>query len=315
MKLLTMQNNVKVLVVGLGTQGKKRMSHLGADLGISVDPLNPRADYKSVEMVPTNDYDLAIVCTPDQIKDTLISYFVEKNKHVLCEKPLVLSSKERFSQLDSLSKSKGVLIHTAYNHRFEPAIFKTKELLDSNVLGGIYSINLTYGNGTARLVADSAWKDVEPGVVADLGSHLLDILRYFFPEMKFSFKPVFADANENKASDHALLVSSSNQPRITLEMSLCMWKNSFECEVVGELGSVHLSGLSKWGPVKLVHRTRRLPSGIPEEVTYSFPQGDNSWMDEYVHFKNLIERNQASDLSHDQYIYEQLFLPYIVLER
>ena len=31
-----------------------------------------------------------------------------------------------------------------------------------------------YGNGTARLVRDSAWRDQGAGVLPDLGSHLLD---------------------------------------------------------------------------------------------------------------------------------------------
>ena len=37
-----------------------------------------------------------------------------------------------------------------------------------------------YGNGTARLVRDSDWRDQGSGVLHDLGSHLLDTVAYWF---------------------------------------------------------------------------------------------------------------------------------------
>ena len=46
------------------------------------------------------------------------------------------------------------------------------------VLGGIYRCRMFYGNGTARLVRDSAWRDDGAGVLPDLGSHLLDTARF-----------------------------------------------------------------------------------------------------------------------------------------
>ena len=30
------------------------------------------------------------------------------------------------------------------------------------------------------------------------------------------------------------------------EISLCMWRNTFTCDIVGKKGSIHISSLTKW---------------------------------------------------------------------
>ena len=54
-----------------------------------------------------------------------------------------------------------------------------KDLIESKKLGSIYYV-MFYGNGTARLVRDSKWRDTGLGVLSDLGSHLLDTLHLVF---------------------------------------------------------------------------------------------------------------------------------------
>ena len=74
-----------------------------------------------------------------------------------------------------------------------------KELIDSGRLGKIYSIRMYYGNGTARLVRDSAWRDQGAGVLPDLGSHLLDTLNFWLGKPIEDFKIFSANRFENRA--------------------------------------------------------------------------------------------------------------------
>ena len=41
-----------------------------------------------------------------------------------------------------------------------------------------------YGNGTAKLVKNSKWRDTKSGVINDLGSHLLDTCLFWFGRKK-----------------------------------------------------------------------------------------------------------------------------------
>src|SRR4051794_36261580 len=85
---------MKVIVVGLGVQGNKRLRVAGTDVVAVVDPVNPAATVKKVEQVPIDSYDAALVCTPDSVKIELLTYLLSSKKHVLVEKPLLHSGAE-----------------------------------------------------------------------------------------------------------------------------------------------------------------------------------------------------------------------------
>ena len=52
---------MKVIVVGLGVQGKKREAVAGEEVAATVDPIAGGADYRDVRDVPLSSYDAALV--------------------------------------------------------------------------------------------------------------------------------------------------------------------------------------------------------------------------------------------------------------
>ncbi len=295
---------MKTIVVGLGVQGCKRKKFAGNDYVASVDPVNLEADYKSLLDVPLNLYDSVLLCVPDQPKVELIIYLLENKKHVLVEKPLWAERNETILALEKLANKIKVVCYTAYNHRFEPHFIQLKKVLDSGELGRLYHCRVFYGNGTAQLVKGS-WRDQGSGVLADLGSHLLDTLSFWFGERREEFQLISSNRFENKAPDHVVL-GCEGEPRLQLEMTLLSWKNHFTCDVYAEKGSAHIQSLCKWGPSSFTLRKRVLPSGRPEENTTTLIQDDPTWEAEYRHFKNLIEEGKSTDLSGDFWIQKTL---------
>lgn len=297
---------MRAIVVGLGVQGYKRRKFAGADFVASVDPVNPEADYKSVYDVPLNSYDAVLACIPDEPKMELLSYFLSNGKSVLVEKPLWVTNDDDIRTLETIAKSKGVLCYTAYNHRFEPHYVRMKELIESGDLGQIYSCRMFYGNGTARLVRESAWRDQGAGVLPDLGSHLLDTSRFWFGDMADSFSLLAANRFENNAPDHVIIGTEHTRPRLELEMTLLMWRNHFTCDILAEKGTAHIESLCKWGPSSFTRRTRILPSGRPPEQSITLTQDDPTWALEYNHFKSLVESGTQTDLSNDLWLHQTL---------
>lgn len=289
---------MRAIVVGLGVQGKKRILIAGEDVVATVDPYSPEASHNVLSDVPLPIYDAALVATPDETKFEICSYLLSKGKHVMVEKPLFLHPHE-IKELEDLSITNNVLLYTAYNHRFEPHFQKTKNLLDKGDIGQIYSCRIFYGNGTARLVRESLWRDQGSGVLNDLGSHLLDTLDFWFGDINIAKPLVRLKRFENLSPDYAQTIFTHDQIHISLEMSLCSWKNTFECDIVGSLGSIHIRGLCKWGESHLVHRKRKLPSGIPIEHSFVEPQGDPTWALEYRHFCDSVNSKLATSLAKD----------------
>ncbi|HEY1980236.1 MAG TPA: Gfo/Idh/MocA family oxidoreductase [Xanthobacteraceae bacterium] len=291
---------MRVIVAGLGVQGHKRRRIAGADYVTAVDPVNKDAEYQAIEQVPLASYDAVLACIPDGPKFELIRYCLENGKHVLVEKPLWASRDDDIQELENLARSRSIVLYTAYNHRFEPHYVRMRDLIASGELGTIYSCRMFYGNGTARLVRDSAWRDRAAGVIPDLGSHLLDTSLFWFGGDIEGFRVISANRFENQAPDHAVIAAEGQRPRIELEMTLCMWRNHFTCDILAERGTAHIESLCKWGPTTFRHRKRVLPSGHPPEFAVTITQEDPTWALEYAYFKKLCAEGAITDLSKDR---------------
>ena len=295
---------MRVIVVGLGVQGKKRLAVAGNEAIATVDPVNPDAKYKSVEDVPLGSYDAALLCIPDEPKIKVISYLLSNRKHVLVEKPLFADEPSRLLKLKQLAEANRTVCYTAYNHRFEPHFVRMKELVTSGRLGRIYSARMFYGNGTARLVRDSAWRDQGAGVLPDLGSHLLDTALFWFGRTTAPFQVFSASRFENRAPDH-VACGANGSPVLQMEMTLLSWRNHFYADVFAEKGSAHIQSLCKWGPSTFTVRDRKLPSGRPDEESVTLVQPDPTWEIEYRHFKELCDKG-GNNIDNDIWINEML---------
>lgn len=293
---------MRVIVVGLGVQGHKRRKFAGDDFVATVDPANEEADYRAIEDVALADYDAALLCVPDEPKVSLLTYLAENGKSALVEKPLFAADDADIAALEDLAREKGVVIYTAYNHRFEPHYVRMADAVRSGELGELYSCRLFYGNGTARLVRNSDWRDQGAGVLHDLGSHMLDIVSFWFGHPGDDFRVISASRFENRAPDHVVIGCDSMRPRIEIEMTLLMWRNHFTCDLLAENGTVHIDSLCKWGPSRFTRRRRILPSGRPPEQSMTLVQDDPTWALEYAHFVSLVEGRATCDLSNDRWL-------------
>lgn len=293
---------MRVIVVGLGVQGHKRRKAAGTDFVASIDPVNVEADYLSLYDVPLDDYDAALCCIPDEPKMELLAWLLDKGKHVLVEKPLWAPNAGDIEALQSLARSRNAQCYTAYNHRFEPHFARMRDLIASGELGNIYRCRMFYGNGTARQVRESAWRDRGAGVLPDLASHLLDTANFWFGTLNGRFKVQSVSCFENRAPDHVVISNEGSTPKIELEMTLLQWRNHFTCDILAEKGSAHIRSLCKWGPSTFTKRTRILPSGRPPEESVTLVQDDPTWELEYAHFKELCASDTPADLAQDLWL-------------
>jgi predicted dehydrogenase len=296
---------MRVVVAGLGVQGHKRRRVAGKDFVASVDPVNPEADFRRIEDVPEDSYDAALLCVPDEPKVELLTWLLGRGKHCLVEKPLWAADDRDLARLEALARINHAVCYTAYNHRFEPHFVRMCDLIRSGELGRIYRCRMFYGNGTARLVRDSAWRDEGAGVLTDLGSHLLDTAAFWFGPLGGRFRVISADRFENRAPDH-VVIGGDGEPRLELEVTLLMWRNHFTCDVLAEKGSAHIRSLCKWGPSTFTKRTRMLPSGRPPEESWTLVHDDPTWVAEYDHFKSLVAAGAEADLTQDRWLQSTL---------
>ena len=289
----------RIAIVGLGTQGKKRKPLIAKNFAFAVDPIVDDAEYTDIRQVPLDEYDCAFCCLPDSQKSETVSYLVENQKDVLVEKPIRFESVDHIQSLELLANDHGSYVYTAYNHRFEPHIRRMKDVIASGELGRLYSIKIFYGNGTARLVRDSTWRDSGSALLWDLGSHIYDIITYVFGFIPVGYDNCTFKCYENKTPDLLRISHSQGEINLLIEASYLCWKNHFSLEVFAENGSAHISSLCKWGPARFTLRKRVLPSGVPTEETVEITCPDPTWDLEHAHFLEGCSNKRKTDLSND----------------
>ncbi len=103
-------------------------------------------------------------------------------KHILCEKPLALNYNQAKEMVDVCAEN-NVELGMNYVYRFHPLIYKTKELLKNQVIGKIISIT---ANFNINYPPDNNYrfqKEHGGGALFDLGTHMIDLLRYLGGEV------------------------------------------------------------------------------------------------------------------------------------
>ena len=85
-------SDFRVVVLGMGVQGKKRAKFAFNDLVAKVDvnKSNLDADYNKLSDINHKDYDAVLLCTPDDIKFEILKEILNSRKHVfllfICKK-------------------------------------------------------------------------------------------------------------------------------------------------------------------------------------------------------------------------------------
>lgn len=282
---------MRYLIVGFGNIGKKRAAVLGKKFAASFDPnakTNP--DYTNLKSIPEDIYDVAVLTVPQQFKFDLTKHFLGLGKHVLNEKPFIIS-RNRLEELKKLAKKNKVIFHTSYNHRFEPNIQKLTKKIKSNLFGKFYFGRMIYsfGNIQERI---GTWRETEFGVLEEIAPHLIDLCFSLFGYKGKDFKNLLSRKIESKIFDH--WVFATTDQKIIIETSSLSWKNLFSIDLYFQKGSLHINGLRKWGGGQYIEGKRVLPSGIPIEKSLIDKGLDNSWVDDFTYFEKMVKENKLS---------------------
>ena len=129
--------------------------------------------------------DAVLVAVPNHLHGDIAGYFLRKGCHVLCEKPLTITSREA-EQLQALSVEYKRLLVVGHQLRFLPSVQQLRALLQSGQLGKIQSVDLAMGWASEWQSVSNFYQDralAGGGVMLDLGCHLLDLAHYLFGEI------------------------------------------------------------------------------------------------------------------------------------
>lgn len=141
----------------------------------------PRA-YTFDEMLKQDDIDVIHICTPNFLHFAQAKAVMESEKHVICEKPLAVKIHEA-EELVKIAAATGLVNAVHFNLRYYPMVRQMKTMREKGDLGEVYAVMGSYLQDWLFFQTDYNWR-LEPDksgdsrAIADIGSHLLDIIEY-----------------------------------------------------------------------------------------------------------------------------------------
>lgn len=175
-------------------------------------------------------------------------------KHILCEKPMSITSREA-EEMVKVCEENEVQLAVNYVYRFHPLIKKAKELIEKEYIGKLASINLNFnidfppGNNFRFNKKLSGG-----GALRDLGTHMIDLLRFFGGEIISIDGVVDNIIYKSEVDDFAAAIVKFNKSGFGyFNVSFNNKKAFNRIEITGHKGSIGIENLigKKNVPAKL----------------------------------------------------------------
>jgi predicted dehydrogenase len=201
--------DLKVGVIGTGFIGPAHIEALRR-LGIEVVAVaGPRIDgvaekaqamsiakyYDTAEaLIADPEINVVHITSPNHVHHPQAKAALLAGKHVVCEKPLAMSSAESI-ELVKLAQEKQLVNAVNFNIRFYPLSQQARQMVQSGAIGEVNIVQGSYLQDWLLLPTDWNWR-LEPQfsgdmrAVADIGSHWLDLTTFI---TGLQIEAVFAD--------------------------------------------------------------------------------------------------------------------------
>jgi predicted dehydrogenase len=190
---LTTGTGIRAGVVGTGFIGVVHVDALrriGVEVAGVVGSTQERAAakgiapaYPSYEAMLADDTISAVhLTTPNDLHYAQAKQALAAGKHVVCEKPLAMTSEES-EELVELAERSGLVHCTNFNIRFYPLVQEARERVRSGDLGAVWNVHGGYLQDWLATPEDWNWR-LEPArggdlrAVGDIGSHWLDLAQF-----------------------------------------------------------------------------------------------------------------------------------------
>jgi predicted dehydrogenase len=218
-----------VQVAAICGTDRDRLHDVAADLDIP----STYGDYR--EMLASGRVDAVTIATPPHLHHPMALAAIEAGLHVLCEKPMARNVAEARDML-RMAREAGVCHAIGHQMRHDPARAQMKKHIDDDFLGRLHSVSvMVYRSSLAdptRRTND--WlidASRAGGILAAVGSHYIDTLRWWFGDIYWAAGAVSTAVEERLVTgrDEMRRVDADDNTAFVLRFAS------------GALGTVHIS--------------------------------------------------------------------------
>ena len=177
------------LVAGSFSSNFDNSKETGKDLGLAEDRIyETYQEMAEKESARSDGIHVVAIVTPNHLHVPIAKIFAEKGIHIICDKPLALSTKEAI-ELKNIVESKKIIFALTHNYTGYPMVRHARSLIQKNDLGSIRVVQAEYPQDWLTTKAeDSGLKQAEwrtdpkrsgdGGCIGDIGTHAFNLIRF-----------------------------------------------------------------------------------------------------------------------------------------
>jgi UDP-N-acetyl-2-amino-2-deoxyglucuronate dehydrogenase len=231
------------------------------------------------------DIDVIVICTPNGLHAEHTIKSLRSGKHVLCEKPMCLTTTEGNKMIQS-AKERGKKIFVVKQNRYNEPVQHVKSLLEQNKLGRVFSFQINCFWNRPQAYYTNSWKgskEFDGGILFTQFSHFIDLLYWLLGDVDIvnGFKGTFGNRAQFEIEDTGVAILKMQSGAVgslnyTINSYLKNVEGSFA--IFGEKGSVKIGGqylnTVEWYDIEGCSRPEFSKPYAPND--YGFYQGSMS---------------------------------------
>ncbi len=125
------------------------------------------------EFLSDSKLDLVTIIVPHNVHFELGKKCLQAGKHVIIEKPFVLTC-EQASELIELAEKNNVMLSVYQNRRWDWEYLRVKHIVDSSEIGNVYYMRINMANYHMPGDEWRSYKEISGGLLYDWGAHHFD---------------------------------------------------------------------------------------------------------------------------------------------
>ena len=131
------------------------------------------------ELAKDKEVDVVHICTPNHLHAEQTTVLMRAGKHVMCEKPLAMNTKES-AQLIDLARKENRVGGVTYNLRYYPLCQQARAMVDAGAIGEPRLVHGSFLQDWLLYPTDWNWRlETQLGgdlrAVSDIGTHWMDL--------------------------------------------------------------------------------------------------------------------------------------------
>jgi predicted dehydrogenase len=104
-------------------------------------------------------------------------------KNIICQKPMAPDLETARHMVD-ICRNAGANLYIHENYRWQAPVRRFREIMDSGIIGKPFKARVSFLSGFPVFDNQPFLKKLDKFILTDMGSHILDVTRYLFGEVK-----------------------------------------------------------------------------------------------------------------------------------